>query len=817
MERYICIHGHFYQPPRENPWLETVEVQDSAHPYHDWNQRVTAECYAPNARSRIVNEKNQIVQIANNYSKISFNFGPTLIFWIEKHAPDLYQSLLDADKESQKNYSGHGSALAQAYNHLILPLANRRDKQTQIIWGIRDFEYHFKRKPEGMWLPETAVDLETLDILSQHGIRFTILAPHQARRLRPIGSSKWQDVGGGKIDPTTAYKLRLPSGRSIALFFYDGPISRAVAFEPLLDQGEAFIQRLMSGFSESRTWPQIVHIATDGETYGHHHRFGDMALAYALNYIETKKIARLTNYGEYLEKYPPFFEVDIYENTSWSCIHGVERWRSNCGCNAGGHAGWSQKWRTPLRDSLDWLRDAMEAAFEKKAISLLKDPWKARNDYIDILLDRSPENIESFLTRHALHLLDNAEKITVRKLLELQRHAMLMYTSCGWFFDELTGIETLQNLFYAARVLQLIKEIFGYNLEPRFLPLLAQAASNLPEWGDGRSIYDKAIKPSVINLEKVGAHYAMSSLFNDYPEKSTIYCFTAEQMDYQTSEAGKAKLVVGNLWIAAEISSEKTRLSFGVIHFGDHNLSCGVREYKEEGIYQALVQEAFDAFKRGNLPEVIRVLDKYLGTSIYSLGSLFRDEQRKVLNSILGSTLADAEAHYRDLYEGHVPLMRFLKDTGIPAPKALYMAAELVLNASLRQALEHDDLNQKTIKNLLEEAKIEGITLYSEALEYSLRKNLDRMAEQIFKNPLEISFLKKLDTGLALLPLLPFTVNLWKIQNLFYDLLQNLYATVPEKAKQYKSTQEWERIFISLCEKISLFVYPVKKAPGEFF
>ena len=807
MERYICIHGHFYQPPRENPWLETVEVQDSAQPYHDWNQRVTAECYAPNARSRILDEKNQIVQIANNYSKISFNFGPTLISWIEKNAADLYQSLLEADKESQKNYSGHGSALAQAYNHMILPLANHRDKYTQIIWGIRDFEYRFERKPEGMWLPETAVDLETLDILSQLGIRFTILAPHQARRIRPIGSIKWQDVGGSKIDPTMAYKLRLPSGRDISLFFYDGPISRAVAFENLLGKGEAFIQRLMSGFSESRTWPQIVHIATDGETYGHHHRFGDMALAYALNYIETKKIARLTNYGEYLEKCPPFFEVEIDENTSWSCTHGVERWRSNCGCNVGGHAGWSQAWRTPLRDSLDWLRDAMEAAFEKKALSLLKDPWEARNDYIHIVVDRSPKNIENFLNRHALHALDNAEIMTVRKLMGLERHAMLMYTSCGWFFDELTGIETLQNLSYAARVLQLAKELFGYNLEPRFLPLLSQATSNLPEFGDGRRIYDKIIKPSVVNLEKVGAHYAISSLFDDYPEKATIFCFTAEQEDYQTLEAGKSKLVIGNAWIASEITNEKARLSFGVIHFGDHNLSCGVREYQEEGIYQALVQEAFDAFKRGNLPEVVRVLDKYLGTSIYSLRSLFRDEQRKVLDSILGATLADAESHYRDLYENHVPLMRFLKDAGIPAPKALYMAAELVLNESLRQALENEDLNPKVIKTLLEEAKIEGITLYLEALEYSLRKNLDGMAELISKNPLEVSSLKKLDTGLNLLPLVPFTVTLWKIQNLFYDLLQNLYPTVHEKEKQYKSVQEWERVFTSLCEKLSLLVH----------
>jgi alpha-amylase/alpha-mannosidase (GH57 family) len=394
MERYICIHGHFYQPPRENPWLEAIELEDSAYPYHDWNERITAECYATNARSRILDKKDRIVQMVNNYSKISFNFGPTLLAWLEEKSPDVYSAILEADQESRKSFSGHGSALAQAYNHMILPLANRRDKYTQILWGIRDFEHRFKRKPEGMWLPETAVDLETLDILAHHEIRFTILAPHQARRVCSIGSGKWSDVGGGKIDPTAAYELDLPSGRTIALFFYDGPVSRAVAFEGLLKSGESFAQRLSGGFSEKRTWPQMVHIATDGETYGHHHRFGDMALAFALYHIESKNIARLTNYGEFLEKHPPTHEVEIFENTSWSCAHGIERWRSDCGCSSGSNPDSHQAWRGPLRGALDWLRDSLAPKYEEMARQFLKDPWKARDEYIHIILDRSPEKLE---------------------------------------------------------------------------------------------------------------------------------------------------------------------------------------------------------------------------------------------------------------------------------------------------------------------------------------------------------------------------------------------------------------------------------------
>lgn len=300
MERYICIHGHFYQPPRENPWLEDIEVQDSAYPFHDWNERITAECYAPNTVSRILDGEGRIVNLPNNYAKISFNFGPTLLSWLASKAPETYEAILAADRMSQKNFSGHGSALSQAYNHMIMPLANRRDKYTQVRWGLRDFEFRFGRRPEGMWLPETAVDLETLDIMAESGIRFTILCPHQAKQVRPVGQGDWMDVSDGRIDPTMAYALLLPSGRQINLFFYDGPISRGAAFEGLLSRGENLAQRLTGAFTEERQWPQLVHIATDGETYGHHQHFGDMALTYALQYIEEYNLARLTNYGEYL-------------------------------------------------------------------------------------------------------------------------------------------------------------------------------------------------------------------------------------------------------------------------------------------------------------------------------------------------------------------------------------------------------------------------------------------------------------------------------------------------------------------------------------
>ncbi|MGE0407321.1 MAG: DUF3536 domain-containing protein, partial [Candidatus Korobacteraceae bacterium] len=509
MDRYLCIHCHFYQPPRENPWLEEVELQDSAYPYHDWNERITAECYAPNSASRILGGSGRISKIVNNYSRISFNFGPTLLSWMERHARETYERILEADVLSQQHFSGHGSAVAQAYNHMILPLANRRDKHTQIFWGIRDFRHRFQRDPEGMWLPETAVDMETLDVMAEQGIRFTILAPHQAKQVRARHTRQpWRSVEGGNIDPTRPYLVQTRAGRKIAVFFYDGPFSRAVAVDKRLSRGENCALRLISGFDNERNWAQLMHIATDGETYGHHHAHGDMALAYALEYVESRNLAQITNYGEFLEKFPPVMEAEIIDRTAWSCAHGVGRWESDCGCNSGGSPGWSQKWRAPLREALDWLRDDLTPQYQKSARQLLKHPLKARDAYISVVLDRSPENVDRYLAEHALRPLNPEEQVRALRLLEMQRYLMLMYTSCGWFFDELTGIETVQVMQYAGRALQLGQELFGDHREQEFLGRLSQAVSNLPELGNGAEVYARFVKPAMVNLLGVMAHYA---------------------------------------------------------------------------------------------------------------------------------------------------------------------------------------------------------------------------------------------------------------------------------------------------------------------
>jgi len=807
MERYICVHGHFYQPPRENAWLEGIEIQDSAYPYHDWNERVAAECYAPNTASRILDKEDCITQIVNNYKKMSFDFGPTLLAWLEEKALDIYQTILEADQDTQLSFSGHGSALAQAYNHMIMPLANRRDKYTQVLWGLRDFEHRFGRKPEGMWLPETAVDLETLDILAKLGIKFTILAPHQASRIRQIGTDIWQDVDNTTINPAMAYAINLPSGQEMALFFYNGPIARNVAFEDLLTSGESFAHRLTDSFSEERVWPQLVHIATDGETYGHHHRFGDMALAFALHYIETNGLAQITNYGEYLEKHPPTHEVEIIENTSWSCDHGIERWWSECGCNAGRNPKWNQAWRTPLRQAMDWLRDTLSPRYEEEGRQFLKDPWAARDNYIEVILDRSPENVQEFLDRHCTRELNEPEKVIVLKLLELQRHAMLMYTSCGWFFDELSGIETVQVIQYAGRVVQLAQELFGDNIEPDFLERLELAKSNLPVHGNGRRIYDEFVKPAMVDLTKVAAHFAVSSLFEEYGGQAKIYCYDIDIEDYQSVVAGKPKLAAGRVKVTSSITRESATLSLGVLHFGDQNVNAGVREYQGGEAYHTMLQEMTQTFSRADFTEVVRLLDKHFGTSTYSLKSLFHDEQHKVLDSILESALSEIEAAYYQVYEHNYPPMRFLAELGYAIPKSYQSAAEFILNASLRRALHSDPVELDRIRSLLDEVQTWQVELDTEGLSYLLQQSLEKMMANLLASPEDADLLKEFLAVTQLSRSVPFPVDLWRVQNLYHVMLESTYPKFEVRAQHGdNAAQEWLSQFIPLGQLLSIRV-----------
>lgn len=808
MEKFICVHGHFYQPPRENPWLEAITHQESAHPYHDWNERITAECYGPNSKARILDDRNRIVEITNNYSWISFNFGPTLLSWMEVAAPEVYQSILEADRESQKSFSGHGSALAQCYSHMIMPLANHRDKCTQVHWGIRDFEHRFKRKPEGMWLPETAVDMGTLEIMAEAGIRFTLLEPHQARRVRPLASGEWHEIGGAGIDATQPYCLRLPSGADINIFFYHGGLSKSVAFDSLLNQGKEFAQSLLNAFPKDERRAGLVHVATDGETYGHHHKFGDMALAYALKYIRSQKDVRLTNYGEFLERFPAAQEVEIVENTSWSCAHGVERWRSDCGCSTGGGAGWNQKWRAPLREALDSLRHEVIAPFREKGQSLLKDPWEARNDYIDVVLNRSAEQIDAFLERHALRALSDSERTTVLKLLELQRHAMLMYTSCGWFFSEVSGVETEQILQYAGRVTQLSELLFGKKTEARFFDLLSRAKSNLPEKQNARRIFEESITTAQVGLSKLCAHYAFGSLFEPSNSEADIYCFRVEVEDFQRCDHGKARMATGRVNITSRITLDSRIFHFSVMHFGDYNLKNFVHEFESPDAYERNVGDVKNAFSRGDFAGVLKCLESHFDNSGYPLKVLSRNEKKKIFDVILVHSLSENEPLYQKLYESCAPLNRYLREQGMEPPKVVASVMEAVSSFRLRQAFESDHLNFDLIEALLDEAKAQETVLDTELMGDFFRKNIEILGERVLSAPDDLSLLKDLQTAAKLVSSLSFQGSLWRAQNICYEMLKTVYPKFKEKKIQGDvSAGEWVARFEALAEALLVGIH----------
>jgi alpha-amylase/alpha-mannosidase (GH57 family) len=805
MEKSICIHGHFYQPPRENPWLETVEMQGSASPYHDWNERITAECYAPNARARLLDGEGRIEKIASNYSRMSFNFGPTVLSWMKEKMPDIHEAIVDADKQSRARFSGHGSALAQVYNHMILPLANPRDKHTQVIWGIRDFEARFGRTPEGMWLAETAADNETLEVLAEHGIKFTILSPFQAARVRPLAeNSEWQDANGAKVDPSMPYLLKLKSGRSIVVFFYDAPIAQAVAFEKLLVNGEKFAGRLLGAFDDARGHDQLVHIATDGESYGHHFQFGDMALAFALHQIEKSDFAKLTIYAEFLEKHPPTHEAEIHQPSAWSCPHGVGRWKEDCGCNSGGHGGWIQQWRAPLRQAMDWLRDKLAPLYETKAKEFLKDPWLARDDYISVILDRSPENVSKFFAQHATRELNEGEQVAALRLLEMQRHAMLMFTSCGWFFDEISGLETTQVIQYAARALQLSAELSPENLEAGFLEILAQARSNISENQNGRVVYEKFVKPAIMTRESVAAHYAISSLFESYPDEARIYSFAVRQEDRQLFTAGNARLAIGRIKVAFTVTKASDVLTYGVLYMGEHNLNCGVRYDGDLPGYTKAVEEMRAAFERADFPELIRVMDKHFGKANYSLKNLFRDEQYKVLNQILAATRDEIHNTYRLLTDRYAPLTRFLNDIHVPPLSSLAPATEFVLNAELRKQFENGHLDTERVKSLIAEARAANVSLETDTLAFSVKKHLDNLSDELLKSPEDLEVLQRFSNSAALLPLLPFGVNLWKPQNVFDQLRNKILPEIKKRGDDKAKT--WTNKFLALGEQLGFHV-----------
>ncbi|HEY3355756.1 MAG TPA: DUF3536 domain-containing protein [Polyangia bacterium] len=689
MRSPLIVHGHFYQPPRENPWTEVVYQEPSAAPDHDWNERISRECYRPNAFARVFDDRSRIQRIINNYALINFDFGPTLLRWLEVHDAATYGRILEADRLSLARL-GHGNAIAQGYNHAILPLCSPRDRLTQIRWGAGDFRRRFGRAPEAMWLPETACNDATLGDLIDEGMRYVILSPHQAQRARPLADEGWRDVGDGSIDPGRAYRYAHPdgSGRSLAVFFYDANLAHAIAFEGVLGWSDDLVARLVKARDAAG---RLVTTATDGESYGHHTRYGDRVLAYAVDVLAPPRGFAVTNYAAYLDAHPPEWEVEIKpgpdgEGTSWSCSHGVGRWCRDCGCHTGARDGWNQAWRAPLRAALDLVRDVAAAHFEELGRELLADPWAARDEYIDVILDRGRTR-DVFLERHAARRLSAADQVRAATLLEMERNAQLMYTSCGWFFADISGIEAVQVMAYAGRVLDRMEEVDLEAPWGRYLEVLGEARSNLEHMGTGADVFRRFVEPQRVSLTRMVANLALTSLVEEGERARDAGSFAFQLKDYRKEQYGRLTLATGRILIEETATGRLLDCATSALHLGEIDFYCAARPFVDPHRFHESARRLWARFREAPLARVLLLMREEFGPDEYGLEHLLPDGRERVSAIVFGELLAHFTEQYARLYDENRRFLDMLQGAGFRAPRELRAAAELTLSRRLEQEI----------------------------------------------------------------------------------------------------------------------------------
>jgi alpha-amylase/alpha-mannosidase (GH57 family) len=690
MDDALIIHGHFYQPPRENPWTGAIDREESAAPFHDWNERIHAECYRANGYARIVDHRGYVERIINNYLNLSFNFGPTVLSWLERAHPSSYARIQEADRQSMVRRGGHGNAIAQGYNHAILPLCNERDRVTQVRWGIADFRYRFGRIPEAMWLPETACNDPTLSTLIDEGMRFVILAPNQAYRVRALDGDNWRDVSDGSVDPRMPYRYfhRDGSGRSIAIFFYDGSLARAIAFEGALASSENLIERVAAARGPDG---KLVNVATDGESYGHHFHFGDRCIAYALEALAPRRGLLVTNYGEYLVRNPPTHEVEIKpgpngEGTSWSCVHGVGRWYRDCGCSTGGREGWNQQWRQPLRRALDLLRDRAAAIFEDAGRDLFVAPWDVRNHYIELILNPNADR-DDFLTRYQRRHLGDAQRMRALDLLEMQRAAMLMYTSCGWFFADIAGIETLQVLKYAARSMDFMEEIGAPTPARQFLDALALAQSNQTGLGNGADVFRRLVEPARARPPRIAAHLAITSLAGHQGEHGVIGDYSYSKADYGQRSDGRLTLDTCRLLLSTRTTGRRFAYAAAALHLGGLDVYCALKPDPGPESFNHCAQRLWEQFQTASLPALLRIIQGEFGREEFGLDDILPDGRWEMYAMVYGDLSQDIADELARLYERNRRIVEMLGNTGFDLPSELRIITEFTLGRRLEDEI----------------------------------------------------------------------------------------------------------------------------------
>lgn len=790
-EFYLCIHGHFYQPPRENAWTEEVEVQPSAFPFHDWNERINYECYHPNSTARVLDNYGLVKDIVNNFEKINFNFGPTLFSWLEKKDPITYKRILESDKKSVIENSGHGNAIAQIYNHIIMPLANRRDKITQVKWGLKDFRYRFGRNPESIWLSETACNEETIEVLIEEGIKYIILAPLQAESIKSFNSNDWIDVSDGQIDITTPYRCYLKNKKEkfIDIFFYNGQLARAISFEdPLLD-AKHIMSRVEHYIDSSKSHSQIISIATDGENYGHHKIYGDRALAY-LTFVEAKeKGIKTINYGKYLSRHSPNYEVKLKEGkngegTSWSCVHGVDRWQDNCGCKTSGDPGWNQEWRKPLRIAFNYLRDELSTIFEKYGEKYFTNVWDVRNNYIDVILNRSEKNSLHFIEKHSKVKLEKSDIIICLKLLEMQRHAMLMYTSCAWFFSELSGIETVQVIQYAARAIELAKDIGIHfkddfsQIEEKFLSLLSEAKSNIPEYKDGKNIYYRFVQPSFASIEKIAASQAIKLALMQTEKKFGLDNFKIEVVSNRKESHGVSTINFGRIKILSLITLEEKDFVFVVLQFGNYDFRCSLKDYSKSDSTLEFEKDLFNSLYNIHQIELERKIDDFFGKEFYSLKSLFLEDRTKILSNLTRETINKVGQMYESAYEENKNINEFFNLVNIPMPEEMKFISEFALNKRLHSEIANLSEHRYDLKTALELFKVfdlaknSNIKLKLDELRLNLSNSLTVKVKSL-ESKINIEVIKECINIIKISKRININLNIGDAQVILFNILKN--------------------------------------------
>lgn len=826
-DAYVTIHGHFYQPPRENPWLDAIEFEASAQPFHDWNERIAFECYRPNAYARIIDGQGKILYIINNYSFLSFNFGPTLLSWLERKKPLIYQKIIEADRESLRRL-GHGNAIAQVYDHIIMPLANERDQETEVRWGIVDFERHFHRKSEAMWLPETAVNYPTLQALIKCGMHYLILSPFQALRVRSFGSKKWTDVSQGKIDTTQPYRcfLRDRSGKKMSdqyidIFFYEGVISKEIAFGELLKDGNRFCQRFVQAYGQGKKRPQLIHVSTDGETYGHHKKFGEMALAYALSKGFSSQGFEVLNYGAFLKRFPPVYEVEIDEGpkgegSAWSCVHGVGRWKEDCGCSTGGKPGWNQRWRKPLREALNLLRDELGILFEKEGERIFRDAWEARNGYIDVIMDRSPESIQKFFEQYGRQGLDEKGRIKGLKLLEMERHALRMFTSCGWFFADLAGLETVLILEHAARAIQFAEEFSDQDIEKRFLQPLSNGRSNLPEMGDGLRIYQRFVKPKRITPEQVVNHFAISSLFDGGEKEKRIFSFLVEKIHYEKMGREEDLLVIGQVRVISEVIPESKEFLFGLISSKGDIFQNWVSEDRGTLDFNTLKQRGMDGFEKGK-EELKETLTSLLGHQVFTIRDILKEEREEIFRKFLQKEIGETSRSYAEIFNRTKQAIEILAGEGLEIPHEIRAAAEITLSHRLFQEVKElrrdfrSAIAKGAIDRIVEESKRYGCRLRKEesllVLNQILREKVESLGRTKYSDlPAQEGLIQETITLLDLAKKWDFDLDKWEAQDLMDGILDECVKSLEESWWGNGVQKPFLPLLITLAEKLDFNV-----------